>query len=882
LLDAPSALAPSPTAPLGIRTVKLENGLRVVVCESRGAPVVALQVWVEVGSADEKPEEGGLAHVHEHMLFKGTARRPVGAIASEIEAAGGEINAWTSYDQTVYHVVMASAFFDAGLDILADAIQSSAFDRAELARELEVILEEIKRSEDQPTSRTSRALFETAFSVHPYSRAVIGRSEVVAGFTRESVLAFFNAHYRTERMTIVCVGDIDADQAIAKIERAFASCAKEARALTPRVVEPEQTAPRVRGLTDDVTESHVAIGWKCPPLGHPDTAAVDVLAVILGQGTSSRLVEEIREKRALVNEVYAYGYTPRDAGLFVVGASLSHEKIDDAVRAIGAEITRLIEDGVTSEELHKARTILSSDAIYQRETAEGLARRLGYWVTMTGDASFEAQYQARVRGVSANDVIRVAREMLTAARATFVALVPKAESARVADAPLLALVDAAFPRREAPMVRANKSPARVLTALSTGARLVVERDTTNPIVAIRTAWLGGGRAETRESAGHSHLLAEMLTRGTTSMTASEIARAVDTIAGQLDGYAGRNSLGLRATFLREHLDRGLDLLVDSMRHPAFAPDELSRTIELTIEEIRSRQDNAAGLCFELFGRALWLSHPYRRELLGTEESIGRVTPTTMRAFFERHIDPSNVVICVVGDVDPDAIAARMEDATQPQAFRALPESAWTPAAEPTLDAPRVVRLVRDRAQAHVVMGTRGLTLDEKGRFPLEVLCAILSGQGGRLFLELRDKQSLCYSVSAFSVEGLDPGSFSVYIGTSPDKVERALAGIDGVLKRLLDDGISDAELQRAQRYLIGTHDIGLQRLGARATTMSLNVLYGLGYDSHLAYDKRVSAVTREDVLAVARRLFVDEKRVTAIVGPEGTPGPAATMEPPLS
>jgi len=879
LLDAPATDVPSSTPSPDTRTVRLDNGLRVVVRESRGAPVVAIQVWVEVGSADERPEESGLAHVHEHMLFKGTKTRPVGAIASEIESAGGEINAWTSYDQTVYHVVLASSFFDAGLDILADAIQSSAFDAGELSRELEVILEEIKRSEDQPTSRASRALFGTAFSVHPYARAVIGTSEIVSGFTRESVLAFFAAHYRTERMTVVCVGDVDADVAIDKVARAFAKCPREARPLAERAVEPEQTTPRVKGLVDDVTESHLAIGWKCPPLSHPDTAAVDVLAVILGQGGSSRLVEQLRERRALVNEIYAYGYTPRDAGLFVVGASLSHEKIDDATRAIGEEIARVVDEGVTHDEVQKARTILSSDAVYQRETAEGLARRLGYWVTMTGDAGFEDRYQERIRAVSVDDVRRVARELLTKERATLVALVPKAEAARVEDAALLALVERALPARRAPRPTAKPSaPARTLVTLPSGARLVVERDATNPIVAMRAAWMGGGRAEDATTTGATHLVAEMLTRGSSSMSATDVARAVDSIAGQLDGYAGRNSLGLRATFLREHLDRGLALFVDAMRAPAFAPDEVERTIALTVEEIRSRRDNAAAVAFELFGRALWLKHPYRRELLGSEESLARMSPSTLRGFFERHVDPTEAVLSVVGDVDPDAIAARFAEATRAQPFRAAPSSTWEPAPEAPLDADRVVRAVRDRAQAHVVVGVRGLSIHDPRRHALEVLCATLSGQGGRLFLELRDKQSLCYSVSAFSVEGIEPGSVSVYMGTSPDKVERARAGIDDVLARVVDEGITDAELARAQRYLVGTHDIGLQRLGARATTSSLNTLYGLGHDAHMRYDERIRAVTRDDVLALVRALFVEQKRVLAIVGPEGTPGPEANAD----
>src|SRR5712692_3584833 len=167
---------------------QLSNGLRVVFQEHHAAKVVAFQAWVNAGSADERSDQAGLAHLHEHMLFKGTTRRGPGEIARDIEAHGGEINAWTSFDQTVYHLVLASQFAIEGIDILADAIRHPAFDSDELSREIEVVCEEIKRSDDLPARRASRDLFATAYRVHPYGRPVIGSEQTVRGFTREKVL----------------------------------------------------------------------------------------------------------------------------------------------------------------------------------------------------------------------------------------------------------------------------------------------------------------------------------------------------------------------------------------------------------------------------------------------------------------------------------------------------------------------------------------------------------------------------------------------------------------------------------------------------------------------------------------------------------------------
>src|SRR6476661_7256721 len=186
---------------------QLPNGLTVVLQQNHASKVVAFQAWVGVGSADEPPELAGIAHVFEHMLFKGTARRRVGQIAHEVEAAGGEINAWTSFDQTVYHLVLASRFFDTGLDILADALQNSSFDPVELERELKVVLEEVKQGEDNPARVATQALFSTAYARHPYRRPVIGYEKTVAQVTRKRLLDFFQRWYLPNNMTLVVVGD---------------------------------------------------------------------------------------------------------------------------------------------------------------------------------------------------------------------------------------------------------------------------------------------------------------------------------------------------------------------------------------------------------------------------------------------------------------------------------------------------------------------------------------------------------------------------------------------------------------------------------------------------------------------------------------------------
>jgi len=857
-----------------VRTQRLSNGLEVVALQNRAAPVVALQIWVDVGSADERDEQGGLAHVHEHMLFKGTKRRAVGQIAAEIEAAGGDINAWTSLDGTVYHVVMATRFLDTGLDILADAILNSSFDPDELSRELEVILEEIKRGEDSPQSRVSHALFSTAYTTHPYKRPVIGHADVVREFSREQILDFYGSHYRPDRLTVVAVGDFDPQELMPRIERAFASAEGRAGVLPARAVEPPQTAMRGAGLIADIEETQLAVGWHGPSIQAADLCAVDVMTVLFGAGESSRLVHHLKRERQLVNETYAYAYTPRDAGLIVCGASLEHERLAPTLRALGNEVRRLKERGASAEELTKAKTMLRSDAVYQRETVEGMARRLGYWRSMVGDPNHEDQYQADVEAVTAEDIVRVARRYLTAETANVIALAPKGQEAFVEPAALMEPLAEGL-RGPAPRSRATASGPR-LHEIEGGARVIVVPDRNNPIVSVRSVWLGGLRAETDETAGASNLIGDMLVKGTSLLSASEVARAIDGMAAHIGGVTGRNTIGARATFLADDFDEGAELFAACLTDPAFADDELERVRRIALLDIKNRADHAAGLCFELFNKALWREHPYRRDMLGTTEAVTGASSEGLRRFYRDAVVRDGAVLSIVGDVDETRALDALEDIVRRLPAKAE-ERSW-PTEEKPVDAPRIVRRVRDKAQAHLVLGYRGLRLNDDQRPAMELLCSVLAGQGGRLFLELRDKQSLCYSVSAFSVEGIEPGSFAVYMGTSPEKVDQALAGIETLLGDLVAEGPTESELSRGQRYLLGSHDIGLQRLGARAATMALHELYGLGWEFHKRYAERIEGVTREDVRALAEQLLVPAGRVTSVVGPEGTGGPASNFD----
>ncbi len=859
----------------------LSNGLTVVFEEQHAAKVAAFQVWVKAGSADERPDQAGLAHLHEHMLFKGTERRGPGEIARDVEAHGGEINAWTSFDQTVYHIVLASQFARAGLDILGDAVRRSSFDADELAREIEVVCEEIKRSYDSPPRRASRDLFATAFQVHPYRLPVIGTEESVRSFTREKVLEFYHRHYSPKNLVLSVVGDVKEAQLREWVEDIFGGdWGRPFEGPVQRPAEPPAPGRRLLLRQEDVKEAFVYLGFAIPQADHPDTPALDVLAMLTGQGDASRLVSEVKRGLGLVNEIHASAYTPRDPGLFTATLTLPPENLPQAVEATARVLLAMRSHPVQPEELATVQSLLEAEAVYHRETVQGMARKMGYYESSAGGLEGEARYYETVAKLTVEDVRAVAERYLRLDKAVVTGLLPKGTDFNADQAQEIldrVMNEAPKPRPERrarpvvvgapkPIVQSRTRTGEVIQeVLPSGARIVVREEQGVPLFAMRAVYPGGLRYETAETNGLTTLVGRCLNRGTRSHDAEEISHLVDGMAGLLIGMGGRNSVGVRGEFLSKHFERAFRLFSEVAAEPTFPVEEVIRERTLLLQDILTREDKPSGLVFDLFSKTLYRQHPYRMPYQGDKEPMERMDPEALHAYHAAYMDPSQLTLSVVGDVKVEEVMALAREYFGTSRGKARPPVRVP--VDPPPETARQEKRVLAKAQTHMVYGFMGARLDSPWRFSLEVLSNLLSGQGGRLFMELRDKRSMAYSINCFTVEGVDPGYFAAYIGTSPEKADEALAAIREEFERVRDEPVSEAELERAKQHLIGTNAIGLQRNSSRAAVLALDNCYDAKLDNFFRYAEHIAAVTPEDLREVARKVIDFNRSALAIVGP---------------
>ena len=838
--------------PPGVRLTLLENGLAIIVREDQSAPVVSAQAWCMAGSTNEGKWLGaGLSHVLEHMLFKGTTTRPGSRIDQEVQEAGGYMNAFTSFDRTVYHIDVPNTGAKVALDILCDIMQHATLPAEEMEKEKQVILREMDMNVDDPARRASRRLFEIAYTRSPYRFTIIGYPDIFNELKSEDILAYYREKYAPNNVFYVIAGDVRNDEVVAQVRAAYA----EAKALAlPAVVlpeEPKQTAPR-----EVIEEAAVELGyfhfaWHIPELRHPDVPVLDVLGALLGNGRSSRLYQEVREKKGLVTSVDAWTYSPGNPGLFGLSATAEAARFQPACEAMLQEIEKLKAAPVAPHELSKALKQFTAATLATRKTMQGQAQNLGSNWLAANDLNFSERYLAAVKAVTAASLQRVARAWLTPENRTLYALLPTGAAPK----PVLTAEVA----QERPMHKCE---------LPNGLRLLLKEDHRLPFVEFRAVFKGGLLAETADNNGLTQLTGKMLLKGTRTRSAEQIALEIESVGGSLDSYGGNNSFGLNAEVLSGDLPIGLELVADVLLHPSFPAEALEREREVQLAGIRALRDHLLQSASKAMRRALFGDTGYGLDVMGSETSVRKIRASDLKAFHHRFARPNNAVLAICGDIHPESVRAALQKALgnwEPAAEAVLPTlRGGTPPAEGA----RRVTEVRDKKQAVLVIGFLGASLYDPDRYALELLQEACSDLGSRLFLRIREKLNLAYYLGAQNFTGLAAGYFAFYAGTTPEKaglVEKEMLAEAGLLRV---EGLTKAELERAKAKLIGQRKIARQDLGTLAMTAALDELYGLGYAHSDAEDALFQAVTLDQVKAVAQKYLNPEASVIAVIKPE--------------
>ncbi len=866
------------------KKIQLKNGLKVLLVQSKKSPVVSIQMWVKTGSADETKGLEGISHFIEHLVFKGTEKFKVGEIASKVEGAGGELNAYTSFDQTVFYVTISKEFQNTGLDVISQMMGFPTFDAQEIDNEREVVLEEIKRGYDNPHRQSSRLLFESIYKKHPYGKPVIGYEENIKTVSKNQILKYFQSRYVPENMTLLVVGDFEFNEMKTQVETYFNSFKKFKLKKIVRKKEPAQTKPRVVAKQAAFAETLMYLSWNTPPASHKDIAALDVLALILGQGDSSRLNFRLRLKNHLVNGVGASNFSPINSGFFGISTSLHHDKLSEVLSATTEVLTEFLSEGPSAEEMTKALINFNSDEYYSVETVDGMARKFGSFEHLFKDYRRHKTFLKQINSLKAADILRVAKKYLNLKSLNVCILSPQDQN--ISEKALQTFVKefkAALIKKPKKLqknskqkkaTRINWSPSISARAkkeenqlrrkvFPSKARLILRPNFDTPVVSLRCAFLGGLRFEPKDKTGLTELLSRVWPSGAGPWNEVAFNAKIESLASSLSTFGGRNTAGITATTLAPFSDQICELFEILLLDPHLPEEVIVRERAQMIEQLRTRKDHPTQIAILNFTKAMFGDHPYGTDAMGTEESLARITREDLLNHIKKMRTAGNLCMSAAGQVDPDKFEGWLTGI-----LKKLPPGERPDIQQPLAKVTQSQRLFEEskKEQSHIVCGYPGLKLSDPNRYVLQVIQSILAGQGGRLFLELRDKASLAYSVSPLRMEGLEGGYFGAYIGCSPEKGEKAIKMMKEEFSKLVETQVGELELDRAKRYLIGRHDIELQRGSAISAAVLFDEIYGIDFQETFHFPERIRAVTAESVRNLAKQIF-SQSEIVSVVGP---------------
>jgi zinc protease len=848
--------------------VVLNNGLTVLIRQQQSSEAVSARVFVRAGSMFEGNHlQGGLSHYLEHVVAGGTT-----SLFSEKEARerlrriGGASNAYTSHDRTVFYIDTISAHWKEALKLLLSYVSGCQLVPAEVEREKGVIQQEFKLGENNPHRQLWELYVQTAYQSHPVRNPVIGVESVFVRQDREALMQYYAERYQPQNMVLVVVGAVQPEELIQYVADETKDFQPKSATPPLEASEPAQLTPRWRAKEMPIARLTQAIlGFPSVALTHKDMYALDVLAMILGDGQTSRLYRRLKDQEQLVLSVGSSNWTPAFVtGQFMVDLDLPPQNWPGVLISVQQEIDRFKSTPVAPRELEQAKKQVIARHVFSKEKVASVAGLLGGAFVDTGDPYFEDAYVDGVRQVTAAMILDVAKRYLVMERANVAVIQPSGKAPEAAAAP------AAAP---------EIAPTVSFQMQQNGLRVFLKHDASLPLVTIQLYGLGGLLLEDSEHPGLAKFTASLLAAGTKKRTKLAIAQTIQGVGGSLHATAANSTYSVTIKVLKEDLDLALDLLADIVQNAQFPQDEIEKRRKEFLLAIQRQDEDWQAEVVRLFKRTYFQQHPYGHDSYGTTEAVSVFSRDNVLNCYQRMVNPAHSALAVYGDVALNELVGKIQQrfANWKGGAAKLPD--WPEETNP-MGTNREVEVKNDKTSAAIFVGTSGLTIDDPQRPALDVLAAVISGIGypsGRLHQALRGgDEDLVYVVHGFPFYGLKGGYFGVITQTTMANLSKVQEIVLSNLDRMAKELVSEEEFKAARDLAITMHQLRLESLDGQAQSAAVNEVLGLGWNYDERYPGLIRTVQAEDVQRLAQRLFaqrllvrtIPEKPVEAIIPPE--------------
>jgi zinc protease len=890
--SAPASANSAIVPPVRYNSRTLANGLRVFTIPDQASPNVSVQVWYDVGSKDDPRGRSGFAHLFEHMLFKSTRNMVDEQFDRMTEDVGGFNNASTADDYTNYYEVVPANHLERLLWAEAERMGSLVVDPKVFASERDVVKEELRgRVLAAPYGKLFYLYIpQVSYSRHPYGRPGIGSIEDLDAATIADVRAFHATYYRPDNAVLVVAGRFDQAQLDRWIDQYFGTIVRPATVI-PRVTvtEPEPTKSRSFTVYEQNTPlPAVLLTYLTPPASHDDAAVLEVASAILSLGQSSRLYQSLVYRDGLATEADAYNEVKQGPGVLAVYAILASGKTAaEGEEALRREMARLRDAPVSAAELAEAKNELLTRALLGRETVDGKAETIAEAVLVRGDAEAAQRRLTRIASATPADIQRVAARYFAADRGSVVRYLPATKGKtpktdRIATATTVrtaALVPPPTIRIVKPAAESERiappapGPEAVTAALNPTVEqlangLTVITATRNDLPLASAVLVGGAGADVDPlgKAGLARLTAQLMTKGTATRSATQIAQAVEALGGTIDAGADYDSSTISLTVKSDQLAPALTILSDVARNPTFAADELERQRSINVDDVLVSLQDPGSLSRMVANRALFGTGAYGQPITGTPVSLKAIRRHEVIASYRRAFGPAASTLVLTGAVTSVEARAFAQQyfgdwaAAPAAAMDRQVASVGTPSRVLVVDMPGA-------GQAAVAVIRNGIARSDPLFYPSIVANGVLGGgYSSRLNQEIRIKRGLAYGAGSSLEARRKAGPLIATTQTKNESAPEVLGLIIAEMRRVGAEPIPIAELGARKAVLNGSIGRSLETTSDLAKLIATYVARGVSPDEITRYQAAVRAVTPQAAGSAASAVFAPATVTVVIVG----------------
>ncbi len=837
-----------------IDLVELDNKLNTLFIHAPGSTAATVQIWFRAGSALEQKDNQGIAHFLEHMFFKGTPTRPGPQLAHDIESYGGEVNAFTSFDYTCYYINTPSIFLDKSVDILMDMVANPLFGKEEIPSERQVVFEEYRRAMDNPSQFNFIQLQGTSFQ-GGYAHPILGREDTILNFSQEQIKSFRENFYNLENAMLVVAGDLKEKDALETKIRSFKLPHGKKSSFGSFELKKNET---INVHEKDIRQATLTLCFQAPRYNDEKAAAQDLAINCLAHGETSRFYQNLVAKSSLCNGVAGSSMYFADGGAHMLKMNFPVENLSKVRTAFMDTLKEAMKNGFEPHELQKIKNQYISSKVYERESIESYAFSLGHGFAQSGNIHCEEEFINKIRAATIQEVWSGLLEIMKE-NSHFTLQAPKGTKLGPLEAELKKW-QADFKKASSIKTVTGKTktegssqdPSLTVIEIKPGIKFIHRKNELTPTFVMHAYMKGAQSAETVKTAGSHHLLSRLVTYGYKGMPYLKLKNELEAMSSSLNGFSGKNANGLTMHGQTKDFERLSSHFFGTLFSPEVPKKFFDHEKKVILRALDNQKEDAMKQAFKAYYKMVFNGHPYSLDLAGTPQTLKTFTPTSLLKQHNSHLKNSEMVITYCGDQEFQVIESLVRDMV-----KSLPERKKIKKAPAKIKAVSGKRekLVFDREQTQIVIGAPAYPLTKKEDIFLKMITTHLSGQSSALFVEVRDRQGLCYSVSPIHVAALEAGCWGIYIGAGHDKTQAAIDAILGIIHDLRDNGIRREDFERIKTMIDGQNLLAIQTNEDYAQYYSIPVLHTLGIDFHHEQNQIIRSAKYEDFQAFLKRFF---------------------------